>query len=126
VTHLGLPDKVLQFLAANIASVEQLEILLMLRAGHDRSWNSREIYQRVMTNVRSIEQSLKKLCEQEQVRQVSEGQYQFIINTDLERVLEELAAAYKEMPTRILSALYGRPSSEMKAFADAFKIKKPQ
>ncbi len=126
MTDFGLPNEVLQFLAANISSVEQLEILLLLRAGHERSWSAREIYQRVMTNVSSIRQSLEKLCEQEQVRQTGEGQYQFVTNPELERVLEQVARAYKEMPTRILSALYGKPTPEMKAFADAFKFRKPQ
>ena len=126
MSDFGLAEEVRQFLAANIASVEQLEVLLLLRAGQDTAWTLHEIYQRVMTNVSSIEQSLDKLCGHGLVEQGGEGKYRFSASSDVERVLEQVATAYKEMPTRILSALYGTPSSELQTFADAFKIRKPQ
>ena len=126
MSDFGLAEEVRQFLAANIASVEQLEVLLLLRVGRDRAWTSHEVYQRVMTNVSSIERSLDKLCGHGLAEQADEGKYRFRASPDVERVLEQVATAYKEMPTRILSALYGTSSSELQAFADAFKIRKPQ
>jgi hypothetical protein len=116
--------EVRQFLAANIASIEQLEVLLLLRAGQERSWTPRDVYQRVMTNVNSIEQSLGRLCDKGLVRSLGESYFQFTSGSDMEEVLEQLATLYKERPARILYALYGTPSSEISAFADAFRIKK--
>jgi hypothetical protein len=126
LSEFGLAEEVRQFLAAYIASVEQLEVLLLLRAGHERVWSAREIYERVMTNVSSIQESLDKLSSDGLVAPSGKGTYRFSATPEIERVLEQVAMAYKEMPTRILSALYGTPSNELKAFADAFRIKKQQ
>jgi predicted transcriptional regulator len=124
VSELGISLEIQQFLAESIHSVEQLEILLLLRASPDSAWTVRDVYQRVLTNETSILASLQKLCEQGLVRKVDEQGYQFVSNPDLQRILENLARLYKEMPTRLLHALYGAPRSEIDAFAQAFKIRK--
>jgi uncharacterized protein YlbG (UPF0298 family) len=121
-----IPSEVWQLLTDNIRSIEQLEILLLVRASSDQTWTAREIYQRVLTNEASVQQSLEKLCVQRFIREVEESTYQFVVDPDRERVLEKLAELYKEKPARVLYALYGPKRSELDAFAQAFKIRKPR
>lgn len=115
-----------KFLTENVRSVEQLEILLLLRATSEQTWTVKEVYARVLTNETSVYQSLEYLCERQLVTRRNDSSYQFSRNNNFEAVLEELAALYKEKPTRVLYALYGPQRSDLNAFARAFKIRKPQ
>jgi hypothetical protein len=126
VYDADLPEGIQQFLAENVHSVEQLEILLLLRASPDHVWAVREVYQRVLTNEKSVEQSLGKLCDHDLIRKVDETAFQFKTSPNTEKILEELARLYKEKPTRILYALYGAQRPELDAFTQAFRVRKPK
>jgi predicted transcriptional regulator len=115
-----------QFLIGNIRSIEQLEILLLLRASADRPWTAREVYQRVLTNETSVQKSLEKLREQRLVQVEGESAYRFVSSVETHDVLEKLARLYKEKPARIIYALYGPEHSELDAFAQAFKLRQPE
>lgn len=121
-----LPIEVRQFLAESIHSIEQLEVLLLLRASPDRVWTAREVYQRVLTNEGSVQQSLEKLCRRGLCIQTgSPPAYQFAPKSEkMQSVLETLATLYKERPARIVNALYAASASEIDAFARAFRIRK--
>jgi hypothetical protein len=107
VFYPDISGEVWQLLMDNIHSIEQLEILLLVRASSHQTWTAPEIYQRVLTNEASVQQSLEKLCGQGFLRNVGESVYQFVVDQDRERVLDKLAELYKEKPARILYALYG-------------------
>jgi hypothetical protein len=124
VYDADLPEGIPQFLAQNVHSVEQLEILLLLRASPDHVWTVREVYQRVLTNEKSVEQSLGKLCAHDLIHRAYEGAFQFKTSPETEKILEELARLYKEKPTRILYALYGAQRPELEAFTQAFRVRK--
>jgi hypothetical protein len=126
VSDADISGDVRQFLAKYIRSIEQLEILLLVRATPEQKWTVRELYQRVLTNETSILQSLEKLREHGLVQKSGESMYQFAPSPDTRSVLEKLAGLYKEKPTRILQALYGSTQSEIEAFAQAFKIRRPE
>jgi predicted transcriptional regulator len=126
VSDADISSDVRQFLAKCIRSIEQLEILLLVRATPEQKWTVRELYQRVLTNETSILQSLERLREHGLVQQAGESTYQFVSSTDAQSVLEKLAGLYKEKPTRILQALYGSTQSEAEAFAQSFRIRRPE
>ena len=121
-----VPVEVQKFLVENIRSIEQLEILLLLRASSDHAWTISEVYQRVLTNENSVRESLERLCGLGLLRLAAEGAYQVASNPSTEGVLEKLAGFYKEKPARIIYALYGPQRSELDAFADAFKLRQPK
>jgi DNA-binding IclR family transcriptional regulator len=102
-----ISGEIRQLLTQTVHSVEQLEILLLLRASPDQVWTVRDVYQRVLTNETSVRRSLEKLCEHGTIRKTGALEFQFNSAADSEGVLEELARLYKEKPTRILYALYG-------------------
>ena len=126
MSDADVPSDVRQFLVENIRSIEQLEILLLLRASSDRSWTAREVYQRVMTNETSVQESLGKLHDQRLVQVEDESDYRFVSSAETHDVLEKLASLYKEKPARIIYALYGPQRSELDAFAQAFKLRQPK
>ena len=122
----AIPVEVSRFLEANIQSVEQLEILLLLKAGHDQEWLPREVYQRILTNVHSVEESMDRLCGKGLLRKSEASKYQFISTPESDRILDRLAVLYKEMPARILYALYGPARPDIQAFSQAFDLRKPK
>jgi hypothetical protein len=124
MSESDIPRGVSEFIAANIRSIEQVEILLLLRASPDQRWTPKEVYQRVLTNQMSIQQSLQKLTEQGLLRSTGEDTYQFAADEEIQGILGELAVLYKEKPARFLFALYGTTQSEIDAFAQAFRIRK--
>lgn len=119
------PEEVRRFLKEHVSSIEQLEVLLLLRASSERSWSAREVYQRVLTNESSIQNSLEKLAQHGLLSRPNESQFQFADDAAAVRsVLDSLAALYKERPARIVRELYGASASEIDAFAQAFRIRK--
>jgi hypothetical protein len=121
-----VPDEVRLFLKDHVSSIEQLEVLLLLRASPERAWPVKEVYQRVLTNESSIQQSLEKLSEHGLVSRVQgESAYQFSGGApDMLTTLDRLAILYKERPTRVVHELYGATPSEIDEFAKAFKIRR--
>ena len=126
MSETDVSNDVRQFLVENIRSIEQLEILLLLRASSDRTWTAQEVYQRVLTNETSVRESLERLREHCLIRVAGESTYQFVSNTETQEVLEKLAGLYKEKPARIIYALYGPQRAELDAFAQAFKFRQPK
>ena len=52
-------------------------------------------------------------------------QYQYWpISPELDQLVEEIAAAYASSPVAVTEAILSAPSSSIRIFADAFKIKK--
>jgi hypothetical protein len=125
VSETEIPSEVRQFLAENIRSIEQLEVLLLLSASAERKWTSAEVYHSVLTNERSISQTLEMLSERGLIARTTDDAYQLSILPDQTKALvTRLAQLYKERPARIIHALYAASESEVDAFAQAFKIRK--
>ncbi len=54
-----LPPAVKQLLSRHIRSVEQLEVLLLLRGSPDRTWTSVEVYDVIRSSPASVTQRLE-------------------------------------------------------------------
>jgi hypothetical protein len=61
VPGVGIPEEVKQFIFTHIDSIELLDVLLLLRAGPDRTWTAREISDHLRANPASIANRLVKL-----------------------------------------------------------------
>jgi hypothetical protein len=127
VSQRELPSDVRQFLAEYIRSIEQLEILLLLRESPERQWTPAAIYQRVRSSERSVTGTLEALCKQNLVRQSDEPApgYQFSPPTDqLKDTIATVARLYLERRVKIVEAIYSERVSEVDQFAKAFRLRK--
>jgi hypothetical protein len=118
----SLPDAVAQFMARHIATMEELEILLLLAKDKTALWTAEATYQVVKSSRASVEQGLRKFVTAGLATAVQDG-YSIAPQADL-LLLEQVSRAYRGMPVRVIEAIYQRPRDAAQDFADAFKLKR--
>lgn len=128
MTETGIPAAVLQFLEIHISSIEQLEVLLLLREQGGRGWTAEEVSRQLRSSVMSIQGRLNDLASR-RLLVVDQGErgeaYRYAPgDEETAEVISGLAKAYKERRLTVINHIYGRPPNELRSFADAFLIKK--
>jgi hypothetical protein len=116
-----------RFIAAEVRSVEQLEILLLLAGEPGSWWGASGVYEVVKSNPLSVEIRLEEFVRDGILKKqlADPPAYQFsAANGPLVRVVSELRAAYAERPVRIVQAIYAKPLEPAEEFAEAFRLKK--
>ena len=118
----GIPKHVERLIASYITSVEELEVLLLLRRHPDRTWQPEEVGRELATPAESAEVRLKDL--------VSDGflerkdGYRYTPKTpDLRKAVEDLAETYGKRRVTVIGLIFAKPSDAVQSFADAFKLK---
>ena len=121
-----LPSDVLQLLRERIRSIEQLEILLLLRESGDRMWTAGEVYKQVRSSERSVAQTLQGLCSKGLLFcDAATSQFRFEPQTEALRVtIDQLADLYAERRVRVVEAIYSEPLDAVDEFAKAFRLRK--
>lgn len=122
-----LTEKVLRFLGEHVASVEQLEILLLLSNEPERVWSVEEVFQTIQSSRTSIIERLKVLQQHGFLQIQEEGQtlYRFEPATvELREGVSELKAAYRKTRVKIIESIYSHRLDQVRIFADAFKLRK--
>jgi len=118
----SLPPSVAQFIARHIATMEELEILLLLAKDATKVWSAEATYQVVKSSRNSVEQGLRKFVAAGLVAVVQDA-YSIAPQAD-SLLLQEVSRFYRGMPVRVIAAIYGHPKDPAQDFADAFKLKK--
>jgi hypothetical protein len=105
--------------------VEKLEVLLLLKREPLRAWDNDAVCQRLYTSAASSDRRLRDLVEQGLITVANEPiQYQYNSQSDNDRLVTELAEAYRMRSVAVISLIYSQTSNQVKAFADAFKLRK--
>jgi hypothetical protein len=118
-----LPPEIRQFLARHIASVEELEILLLLHRETAASWTAESVYQVIKSSRPSVQHGLDKFTA---AGLLAAAPPDYVCQSSAATpVIAALARSYREMPVRVVEAIYQRPrDSAAQDFADAFKLKR--
>ncbi|HLP78135.1 MAG TPA: hypothetical protein VK327_14600 [Candidatus Paceibacterota bacterium] len=123
-----LPSDVRQLLKEQIRSIEQLEILLLLRDAPERNWSADEVYQKVRSSERSVIQTLEELSNRGLLVHADEEglpRFRFSPRTaPLKETVDRLAQLYAERRVRIVEAIYSDRVSAVNEFAKAFRLRK--
>jgi len=122
-----LPIGVKAFIAEHIHSVEQLEVLLLLRTDPSKEWSAEAVSREIRSNPTSAAHRLSGLYAHGllEVRQDSEPLYRYSPRTkELEKSVTMLAHAYTLYRVKIVELIYSRPKDRLLTFADAFRLKK--
>ena len=117
-----LPRNVRRFIADHINSVEQLEVLLLLRRTPDRSLTPVEIAKSISTTPASIEVRLRDLVRSELVAAEGEG-FRFADDARRREALAELADCYAKLRVRVITEIFSQPSEAVRSFSDAFRLR---
>ena len=121
----GLPEDVHRFLYHNIDSVEQLEVLLLLRQGPERGWTAEEIARLLYSHPSSILHRLSSLAGRGLLREVEPACYQYAPrSTELHETVRRVAEIYRERRVAVITLIASKPIENVRAFSDAFRFRR--
>lgn len=125
----GLSLALLTFICRFVASVEQLEILLLLARKPEACFTVEGVYEVIMSTRISVERWLDQMVAARLlIRQPGPPlSYRFDPQEPgINALVNELSDSYKAYPVRVIEAIYKLrlPSDPAQDFADAFRIRK--
>jgi hypothetical protein len=118
----GIPAELREFIANSIDSVGQLEALLLLRNNADQGWDAPRLAQRLYVSEGEAAAILAHLVERGFVVE-QDGSYRYDRAGLQVAVIDRLAEAYAHQLIPITKLIHAKPR-QIRAFADAFKIKR--
>jgi hypothetical protein len=127
VSERVFSEELERFIAAEINSLEQLEILLLLSGNPHKWWSAEGVYDVIKSSVQSVRDRLEEMTHRGMLRKEveSEVRYQFApASDDLWKVTSELRDAYKERSVKVVQAIYSKPPDAVQEFARAFRLRK--
>lgn len=113
-----------RFIARHIQSVEKLEILLLFFREPARSWPLSEILQQIQSSQSSVNQKIDSLIAEGFVTREKADTFKFQAKPALETQVAALDAAYRQRRIKVIEAIFSKTTEELRAFSDAFKIRK--
>lgn len=123
----NIPEEVSRFIKEHIDSLEQLEVLLLLRAYPDREWSAQEVSRELRSEPgaaaeRLAEMSLDGLL----IMSQAEGPlYRYGPKTpELARLVDKVADVYAVRRVTVITLIFSKPSKHVLSFADAFNLRK--
>lgn len=121
-----IPDDVLSFIDRTITSIDQLEILLLLRAQRDRTWTGNQVSDELRSHPTAAAERLESLATAGLIE--SDGQtpagYRFRpASPEMGRLVDGLDQSYRAYRLRVIERVFKKPDS-FQSFADAFRIRK--
>ena len=122
-----LPQNVCKLLSEHIASVGQLELLLMLHGSPGNIWQAADASRALYTSEETVATQLADLHQHGFVvlESGAPGRYRYEPRTaDLKQAVADLEAAYKERRVAIINFIYSAPVDKVRTFSDAFRFRK--
>jgi hypothetical protein len=120
-----LTPNVDRFLRDGVRSIWELELLLLFHQQRARLWTAEELVRDLRASVLIVGDSLDALQKVGLVSKNADEQYQYWpVSPELDRLVDDVAAAYASSPVAVTEAILSAPSTSIRIFADAFKIKK--
>lgn len=119
-----ISEKIKQFIFEQIDSVEQLEVLLLLRSHKTSSWNIDQIAQELRSSPNSVSNRIKSLSNIGLVELQADSKVHFVYketNPEFEAILQELGELYKSRKQTILELIFS-PLKRGRHFANAFLV----
>lgn len=123
-----IPEEVRKLIAEHIVSVEQLEVLLLVRERSGESWTPEGISEVIRTSPSSAEQRLRDLEARGFLsRERGEGgeeRYRFVPNGRWDHSLARLAEQYAERHYSVIELIFSKPIQNLRVYSDAFLFRK--
>jgi hypothetical protein len=95
----GFSESLRAFIRQNVASVEQVDVLLILQSAARR---------------------LAILCDRGLVKYDDEGHFQYVSDAAHDSLVGELRREYALRRTRVIELIYSKRTSALESFSDAF------
>jgi hypothetical protein len=126
-----LPIEIQTFVVDHLDSIEQVEVLLLLRERRERAWTPSELSRELRSAPESVAKRLRGLLDKKLVTLYSEkgpgGELLYSYQPPSEKadhLVGELAEQYRTRRFSVINLILSKPADAIRTFADAFKIKK--
>jgi len=116
-------QELLDFIRDAIRSVWALEVLLVLRRDGGRLWSAQEIVDELRASLPLVKGNLDVFEAAGLVLREGEGFRYAPASPWLESLCDELASAYRERPVTVINAIVSSSGDNLRALADAFRLK---
>ncbi len=104
----------------SIASVEHVEILLLVRGSNGKLWSADAISVELRRTPASVERRLRDLVRSKLLEQ--EGNAYRYHHGKHDATVEELEREYEHRRVRLIEAIFTGPIDSARTFADAFRL----
>lgn len=118
----GIPAELRDFIINSIDTVGQIEALLLLRADPEKAWDISQLAKRLYVNEAEAAAIIAHLVGQG-LAIVEDGSTRYDARGKQIATVDRLAEAYARQLIPITNLIHGKPRG-IRAFADAFKIKR--
>jgi hypothetical protein len=123
----GVVGDARQLIADHIVSVEQLEILLLLRGHPDVRYTAKSVSDQIRTSELSAAKRLADLASRGFLRVESSNPPSYCYAPGSERLgeaVDAVAQAYAERPYTVIELIFSKPLENLQVYADAFRFRK--
>ena len=109
----------------SLRSLWAIELLLLLHRRPEQAWRIDDLVVELRSSRALIDGVLSRLHELGLVERQPDGTYRYRTAAPaLEDLVGELDRLHAERPLAIAQAIHGAPDEKLRAFSDAFKLKK--
>jgi hypothetical protein len=113
---------------ANVESLEQLELLRVLSEDPNQEWELAPLGREVQCDPPAAESHLAALSSRGLLTVITRGTEKFYRHgcgsPALDKMLSRLLQIYKERPVSMIRLVYVQATDRLRAFADAFRVRK--
>lgn len=123
MAHTGVPAEVSRFLTAEIESVAQLEVLLLLRAAADKEWKVEEVARALVMQTSAVAAWLDKMAARRLLRHAGQTYRYAPPSAEVERTIDRLAESYATYRLAVIRVIFPPSGEGATRFSEAFRIK---
>ncbi len=122
------PEDVTKFMNENVETIDQLEILRILGEDRGKEWDFVALASEVQATPQAVRAHLMAMNARGLLMTTTRGAdlgCRYGASTpELENMVGRLLQMYKERPVTMIKMVYERAKDPLRAFADAFRIRK--
>ena len=125
--HSELPPDVLDLIRHHLTSIDHVEVLLRLRRAGAAGESVEEVAAAMRIDRETVARALGDLADARLVAEREPARWGYAPQTQVERdAVERLAEAYDERPLLLVRALQSIPTSTLRLFSDAFRLRRKE
>jgi hypothetical protein len=121
----SLPPAVIEFIQRHVPSVEQLEVLLLLRRTRPKAWSCEDICRDLGSSFASIVQRCEDLARRGFIRAEGPG-WAYAAEGQRDEAVALVEETYRVRRVSVITAIASRPNEQLRTLADAFRLRPNQ
>ena len=119
MAHSEIPNNVRQLIVRHIDSVQQVEILALMREKPEREWTAADVSKSLHIAPESCRRWLEVFAKARLVEATNTG-----FKHAGASAADQLVECYSRRRLAVIDSIYNKPSSAIQSFSDAFRVRK--